>query len=118
MIRVLTLVCCLFYGFSAYAEPKILHLNSETQKINNANESLDYLRSFKKKEGDLKLREVKKSLLGLHYHYDQILDGYPVSNAEIILSVSKEDKPYMIFDNLSDLTIKEVHRAKGCADRC
>ncbi len=42
-------------------------------------------------QADLQLAEVKESLLGLHYRFEQILEGVPVEFGEVIVSLSKAD---------------------------
>ncbi|MFN8548705.1 MAG: proprotein convertase P-domain-containing protein [Candidatus Eisenbacteria bacterium] len=43
---------------------------------------------------------VQESLLGRHYHFDQSLGGYPVDQAEIIVSILNSDgSVYRVFNN-------------------
>lgn len=49
----------------------------------------------------LKLREVKESLLGRHYHYDQYLKNVVIEGAELVASISsKNAKIYLIYSTL------------------
>ena len=50
---------------------------------------------------DLQLMEVKESLLGSHYAYQQLIDGIPVEGGQIIVSVShKDDRVYRVYNNI------------------
>lgn len=49
---------------------------------------------------NLKLVEVKESLLGSHFHFQQMLNGYPVRHGEIVVSVSnKTNSVSKVFNN-------------------
>lgn len=48
---------------------------------------------------DLVLTKQQASLLGTHYHYQQQINGIPIDGAEIIVSVSKQQKILKIFNN-------------------
>ncbi len=49
---------------------------------------------------DLQLLEVKESLLGYHYIYQQMLNGIPVDGGQFIVSVSRQDNHiYRVYNN-------------------
>jgi len=57
--------------------------------------------------GDLELVQVRESLLGTHYVYQQMLHGIPVDRAEFIVSVSKrDDHVYRVFNNIYPVKIQ------------
>ncbi len=51
---------------------------------------------------DLKLREVKHSLTGKHYIYQQVIDDIPIEKAEIVISIDNNGKIIKIFHNLHE----------------
>jgi zinc metalloprotease ZmpB len=49
---------------------------------------------------NLKLTQIQDSLLGKHFHFQQIINNIPVEYAEIIVSISNKDGGvYMVFNN-------------------
>ena len=49
---------------------------------------------------NLRLAHIKHSLLGSHFHYDQFLNDVPVTEAEIVVSISKKSGRVMkVFNN-------------------
>ncbi len=48
----------------------------------------------------LKYTEVKESLAGKHYYFDQIINGVVVSGAEFVVSTNKSGKIIRIFNNV------------------
>lgn len=49
---------------------------------------------------ELKLRTIKHSLLGSHVYFTQTIDGLPVADAEIVVSISeKQGRIYRVFNN-------------------
>lgn len=48
---------------------------------------------------NLKLNLIQESLLGQHLHFQQTKEGYPVSGAEVIVSLNKNDRVYMVYNN-------------------
>jgi hypothetical protein len=47
---------------------------------------------------DLKLVKTQESLLGTHYHYQQLLHGYPVDGADVVVSIGKDGQLMKIFN--------------------
>ena len=47
----------------------------------------------------LSLADVKYSLLYHHYHFQQVIDGIPVENSSIIVSVNHDNKVVRVFNN-------------------
>ena len=47
----------------------------------------------------LSLADVKYSLLYNHYHFQQVIDGIPVENSSIIVSINHDNKVVRVFNN-------------------
>lgn len=49
---------------------------------------------------NLRFTQAQESLLGVHYRFQQVLSGYDVENAEIIVSIAKSDgRIYRVYNN-------------------
>ena len=48
---------------------------------------------------NLRLREVRDSLLGRHFYFQQYLNGIPVYQAEIIVSIAWDGRVRQVFNN-------------------
>ncbi|MEN9867554.1 MAG: hypothetical protein RL748_3144, partial [Pseudomonadota bacterium] len=55
---------------------------------------------------NLVLKEVKESLLGKHYHYQQMLYGMPVEHAEVIVSIGHNGQLIKIFNEHKPISAK------------
>lgn len=56
---------------------------------------------------DLRLLEVKDSLLGSHYAYQQLIHGVPVEGGMIVVSVSsKDNRIYRVYNNTFPVDLK------------
>ncbi len=53
---------------------------------------------------NLVLKEVKESLLGKHYHYQQMLYGLPVEHAEVVVSIAHNGQLLKIFNEHKPIT--------------
>ena len=58
--------------------------------------------------GNLEWVTTKYSLLGTHYHYRQLLNGVPVDRAELIVTLSAENRVTQVFNNTYPLEKKTV----------
>jgi hypothetical protein len=63
--------------------------------------------------------KVKESLLGKHYHYQQMLRGYPVDDAEIIVSIGHNGQLNKIFNETKPVSafadndaVNQMHNQK------
>ena len=69
---------------------------------------------FQIKAEDLVLKSVRASLLGTHYHYQQVLEGKDVAGAELIVSVNAEaNEVYQAFNNTFPITSADRKSAFG-----
>lgn len=57
---------------------------------------------------DLRLWDVRESLLGEHFRFRQFIQDIPVENAEIIVSIDGDLKVSKVFNNI--YPVSEVHR--------
>ncbi len=56
--------------------------------------------------GNLVLTRVQDSLTGKHYYYQQMLRGYPVDRAEIVVSIGKNGEVQKIFNETKHISAK------------
>lgn len=56
--------------------------------------------------GNLVLTRVQESLTGKHYYYQQMLRGYPVDRAEIVVSIGKNGEVQKIFNETKHISAK------------
>ena len=52
------------------------------------------------------LTRVQDSLTGKHYYYQQMLRGYPVDRAEIVVSIGKNGEVQKIFNETKHISAK------------
>lgn len=75
-----------------------------------ASNAQDVLRQYAAQYGlpsaldNLVLTQVKESLTGKHYHYQQMLRGLPVDRAEIVVSIGKNGQLQKIFNETKHIS--------------
>ncbi len=107
LISAVLLVCI---GHAAEPLSKLDIYPSYTSKNKNVligeNLALDFLKQNKAKYypktniDDIKLENVRSSLLADHYYFQQYLNGMPVDQSHIIVSLSKNNQVSRVFNNI------------------
>jgi len=110
----LLLVLALPISFAAKAGTLVfatnLHMTARSTPTTLLQEALGQAQLGLKSE-DFKQLEVKESLLGRHYSYQQMLNGLPVENALVTISVDHKGEAYKLYHSLVTVAQKAASPA-------
>ncbi|MBR7798454.1 hypothetical protein [Undibacterium fentianense] len=108
--HVLASILALTFAQTTIAADKVTTDNLTFFSGIKANSATDVLRQHAQEFGlpsnlnNLVLSKVQDSLLGKHYYYQQMLRGFPVDRAEIIVSIGKNGELLKIFNETKHIS--------------
>jgi hypothetical protein len=74
---------------------------AEDIKIGTPELAASYLKQIAGSEiGELLFQKRQSSLRGAHYHFQQSIDGIPIADASVVLSVDKSENPFQAYFHL------------------